>query len=623
MLSRDLSVYNMIKSQAQRWPNAIAIGAPGRVPLTYSRLLTQVERTVETLNAMGLGRGDRIAIVLPNGPEMAVALLAVAAGSTCAPLNPAYRATELDFSLSDLNVSALIVSPAVDQVASSVARSRGIRVITLSPVSQAEAGLFVFEGEEGAKGTGGSFTQPDDVALVLHTSGTTSRPKIVPLTQANICTSAHNTRTALHLTESDRCLNIMPLFHIHGLVGALLSSLAAGASVICTPGFYAPKFLQWMDDFRPTWYTAVPTMHQSILQRAKANREVAARCPLRFIRSCSSALPTRVMEEMQEVFNTPVIEAYGMTEASHQMASNPLPPRQRKPGSVGLAAGPEIAIMDEQGNLLPVGEVGEIVIRGANVTAGYENNPTANQSAFTAGWFRTGDQGYLDVDGYLFIKGRIKEIINRGGEKISPGEIDETLMEHPAIAQAITFAVPDNRLGEEVAAAVVPRPGATVTEREIREFAARRLSDFKVPSQVLIVDEIPKGPTGKPRRIGLAELLGLTQTKAAPSHSTTPFVPPRTDLEIMLARLWSEVLGIERIGINDNFLQLGGESILATRIVARLRQTLDVELSLVTFFENPTVAGLAAIVEELVLDQIERLSAEEAQSMIEQQITTG
>ena len=301
----------------------------------------------------------------------------------------------------------------------------------------------------------------------------------------------------------------MPLFHIHGLIAAVLSSLYAGASVACMPGFNALKFFSWFDEIKPTWYTAVPTMHQAILARAGRNQEILERNPLRFIRSSSSSLPGPVMKELEEVFGAPVIESYGMTEAAHQMASNPLPPHERRPGCVGIAAGPEVAIMAQDGELLAPGKIGEVVIRGDNVAQGYENNDKANAEAFTSGWFRTGDQGQMDEAGYLTLTGRLKEIINRGGEKISPREVDEILMSHPAVAQAVVFAMPHEKLGEEVAAAIVLREGEEVSEREIRDFAAQRLAAFKVPHKALFLDEIPKGATGKLQRIGLAEKLGL------------------------------------------------------------------------------------------------------------------
>jgi len=314
-------------------------------------------------------------------------------------------------------------------------------------------------------------------------------------------------------------------------------------------------------------------------------------------------LPPQVLAELEEVFRTPVIEAYGMTEAAHQVASTPLPPRPRKAGSVGLAAGPEIAFMDEEGNLLRGGEVGEVVIRGPNVTSGYENNPAANAGAFIRGWFRTGDQGVLDAEGYVFLRGRLKEVINRGGEKISPREVDEVLLSHPAVAQAVTFAVPHPTLGEDVAAAVVPREGALVTEAQLREFAAGRVAHFKVPRQVVFLAEVPKGPTGKVQRIGLAERLGITTRPRPPLEEKAPFCAPRTPVEEVLASLWGEVLGLERVGVHDHFLDAGGDSLLATRLLSRVCDRLQLELPLTSFFDAPTVADQAVIVEQILLDE--------------------
>mgnify|MGYP003668054497 CR=1 FL=1 len=492
---------------------APAIGAPGRDAITYAGLRALAEATVARLNELGIGRDDRVAIVLPNSPEMASAFVTIGCAATTAPLNPAYREEEFDFYLDDLNAKALVVEKGSESPALAVAQRRKIPVLTLVTDETGPAGNFSLEGAgTGSAAASGGPAQPDDVALVLHTSGTTSRPKIVPLTQRNVTASAKHIGASLKLVPEDRCLNIMPLFHIHGLIAAVLSSLAAGASVHCAPGFNALRVFNWLDEVEPSWYTAVPTMHQAILSRASRNPESLARARknLRLVRSSSSSLPPQVMAELEKTFDAPVVEAYGMTEAAHQMACNPLPPAARKPGSVGIAAGPEVRIMDENGpQLLSVGEIGEIVIRGPNVTPGYENNPEANATAFTDGWFRTGDQGTMDNEGYISITGRLKEIINRGGEKISPREVDEILMDHPAVAQAVTFAMPHAKLGEEVAAAIVLREGQSAEESEVREFVAKHLADFKVPRKVLILDEIPKGATGKLQRIGLAEKLGL------------------------------------------------------------------------------------------------------------------
>jgi acyl-CoA synthetase (AMP-forming)/AMP-acid ligase II len=485
--------------------DAPAIGAPDRKTMTHGELRALCDATVKSLNAMGIGRGDRVAMVLPNGPEMAAAFIAVACGATTAPLNPAYRAEEFDFYLSDLHAKALVILDKMESPALAMAQARGIAVVRLVP--SGTAGDFTLKADISGTPEKSGFAEEGDIALVLHTSGTTSRPKIVPLSQTNVTASAYHIGNSLGLREADVCLNIMPLFHIHGLIAATLSSIAAGASVVCTPGFNALKFFTWFEEANPTWYTAVPTMHQAILMRAERNSDIIKKGRLRLVRSSSASLPPQVMESLEATFGVPVIEAYGMTEAAHQMASNPLPPHPRFPGCVGIAAGPDVAIMDESGKLLIPGEVGEIVIRGRNVTAGYEANPDANAKAFTNGWFRTGDQGVMDEAGYLRLTGRLKEQISRGGEKISPLEIDTVIMDHPSVAQVVTFGVPHDKLGEDVAAAVVLREGAVCDERELRAFVGSRVADFKVPRKIIFLDEIPKGATGKLQRIGLHEKL--------------------------------------------------------------------------------------------------------------------
>jgi oxalate---CoA ligase len=488
--------------------DAVAIAAHDAPPLTYEGLRALIERTCATLNDLGIGLGDRVAIVLPNGPEMAAAFLCVASAATSAPLNPGYKQDEFEFYLEDLKAKALIVETGSESPALRAAEKLGVALLTLIPERQVGAGAFELSGSPLGAAIRPGPAKPDDVALILHTSGTTSRPKIVPLAHANIWTSARSIAASLELSENDRALNVMPLFHIHGLIAGLCAPLSRGGAVFCTPGFNALKFFADMEEAKPTWYTAVPTMHQTILTRAGRHKDLIARHPLRFVRSSSSSLPPTVIGELEAAFHCPVIEAYGMTEATHQMASNPLN-GIRKPGSVGVPAGPEIAIMDEAGLLMSRGETGEVVIRGENVTVAYENNPKANGEAFVNGWFRTGDQGVIDADGYLTLTGRLKEIINRGGEKISPREVDEALMDHPAVLQAVAFAVPHPMLGEDVGAAVVLREGLTATEQELGAFLSERLAAFKTPRKILFLAEIPKGATGKLQRIGLAQKLGL------------------------------------------------------------------------------------------------------------------
>jgi len=500
---------------AEHSPDARAIGAPGRAWLTYGGLRELSAEVAAMLHGFGIGRGDRVAIVLPNGPEMATAFVTIAQVATTAPLNPAYRQEEYEFYLEDLQAKALVVAEDYVGPALPAAAKSGLAILRLAFNPDDPAGVFTLSAGNTVGSSIEFAAEEDDIALILHTSGTTSRPKIVPLIQSNIFASAQNIVASLALTPDDRGLNVMPLFHIHGLIAAVSASLAAGAQISCAPGFNALRFFAQLDEVEPTWYTAVPTMHQAILSRAARNSHIIERIGLRFLRSSSASLPAPVMEELGVTFNAPVIEAYGMTEATHQMCCNPLPPGVQKPGSVGIAAGPEVQIADEVKNeLLDPTVIGEIVISGPNVTPGYEGNPKANKDNFfvVAGkrWFRTGDQGAYDGAGYLHLTGRLKEIINRGGEKISPLEVDAVLLAHPEIAQVVCFAVPHSKLGEEIAAAAVLSEGSELSEKDVRTFAADRLADFKVPRYVVILDEIPKGATGKILRIGMAERLGMT-----------------------------------------------------------------------------------------------------------------
>jgi acyl-CoA synthetase (AMP-forming)/AMP-acid ligase II len=587
---------HVLEHQAKRIPDAPAILAPGRASLTYGGLHQHIDTTRRALRARGIGHRDRVAVMLPNGPEMAVTVVAVAASAACVPMNPAYEAEEVDRYFTDLRPRALIMQSGIDSPARRVALSRGIRVVELSSASDAEAGRFTLTGGEGEPASDEQ-VRPSDVALLLLTSGTTSRPKIVPLTHANICTSAYAHGRALALRETDRCLNVLPLFHGHGLIATVLASLAAGASVVCTTGFDVNSFSAWLAACQPTWFSAVPTMHQAILAQARHKGELALNCRLRFVRSSSAPLPPRIFAELEQTFETPVIEWYGMGEvAASPIACNPLPPSQRKPGSVGVPVGLDVAIMDEGGTLLAGGQTGQVVVRGPSVIAGYDGNPTATAAAFAGDWLKTGDLGFFDDDGYLFLTGRIREIINRGGEKISPKEVDEVLLEHPGVAEVVTFSIPHATLGEDVASAIVLRPDAVATPKDIRQFAIGRIADFKIPRQVLIVTEIPKGPTGKVQRIGLAAKLGLTKDTALPRA----LVAPRTPLETMLARRWAEILQVEQIGIHDDFFAIGGDSLSAAAVLRHIHDITTIELEISRFFEAPTVAEVAHYLEQMM-----------------------
>ena len=481
--------------------DTLALTAPGGFEASYGELRDTVTRLAGQLRAAGVASGDRVALVLPNGPATALSFLAAASVGTAAPLNPRYREEELRRSFEELRVGVVIAPGGAE----GISETAGVRRLTIEG-----EGIDLTLAEHGAPlpVEAGPAPAVDDIAMVLQTSGTTSRPKTVPLAHANLAVSAANIVDALALTAADRGLIVMPLFHIHGLVAGLLAPLAAGGAIACPPDFNAFRFFEWLEELHPTWYTAVPTMHQLILGRAERHAVVVG-SQLRFVRSSSAPLPPVVLERIEATFGAPMVEAYGMTEASHQMSAQPLPPGIRKAGSVGRPTGIEMAILDANGALLPASIRGEVAIRGASVTAGYEANTEANATAFTNGWFRTGDEGYLDEDGYLFLTGRLKEIINRGGEKVAPREVEEVILRHAAVRQAVCFAVPHEKLGEDVGAAIVLNGEADLGEAAVRDLCAEHLAAFKVPRTVVFVGEIPVGPTGKLQRIGLAERLGL------------------------------------------------------------------------------------------------------------------
>jgi acyl-CoA synthetase (AMP-forming)/AMP-acid ligase II len=465
--------------------------------VSYDQLREQVSAVADAFASAGIEPGDRIAMSLPNGLHMIVCFLAASIAGTAAPLNPNYRYEEFLFFLQDTNAKLLVVPP---QGADEARRAAAVQKV---PVITAEVKGGVVELSPRARGKTATQPHPDAVALILHTSGSTGRPKRVPLRHRNLTASGMNIVSTYGLTPGDIALVAMPLFHIHGLVASTLSTLLSGGTVIVPSKFNPLSFSRTAHDYRVTWYSAVPTIHSFLLalgERPGMNGN------LRFIRSCSAPLSPAMMNDLETAFGSPVIEAYGMTEASHQVASNPLPPDSRKPGYVGLGTGVKIGIMDGAGNLLPSGTAGEVVIQGPNVIDGYENNPDANAASFTNGWFRTGDQGVLDSESYLQLIGRIKELIIRGGEKISPREIDEVLLAHPAIAEAVCFGVPHPTWGEEVAAAIVLR--STTTESEVLAFCRERLADFKRPKRIHIVQEIPRTATGKVRRSAVADTFG-------------------------------------------------------------------------------------------------------------------
>jgi acyl-CoA synthetase (AMP-forming)/AMP-acid ligase II/acyl carrier protein/NRPS condensation-like uncharacterized protein len=575
-------------------PDRDAILAPGRPAVTYGALLSRANDVVRGLRGLGVGPSDRVAVVLPSGPDAAVEMIAVAAGAVCVPLNPGYTADEWQRYFGDLQVSALVTRADMDSASRGLAHANGIPVIDLALRPGDGPGAFSLVGAEAARILDGELAPSAGDAFILLTSGTSSRPKMVPLTHAAVCLSAYNVGAHVTLGSADRLLNVLPLFHVHGLVSGVLAALAAGSSVVCTAGFDAAAFLGWLKEFRPTWYTAVPAIHQGVLSAAGVDKRSARQSALRLIRSASSTLAPSVTGGLEALFGVPVIDTYGMTEAASQIAANPL--GRRKAGSVGQPAGAEIAIMDSDGRQLPAGKRGEIALRGPTITRGYDNDSAATASAFRDGWFRTGDLGYLDRDGYLFIVGRIKDIINRGGQKIAPAEVEQALLSHPDVVEAAAFSVFHRRLGEDVAAAVVLRRGAKVGAHDLRDFARTCLARYKVPGLIRIVPEIPKGAAGKIKRNELGVALSITLPTVRVERGGN-MVLPRSELEWQLAKIWEDLLEINQIGIDEDVFALGADSITVTQVLLSLQARFGADFSFKDIFDAPTVSALAARLE--------------------------
>ena len=566
----EFGLVEELKRRSESCLDAPAILAPGRDPVTYRELCREAGELARTLRTMGLERCDTVALVLPDGPEVLPAFLGVTDVAACAPLNPALRESEFEFFLRDLGARAVILPAAAASPARSAAKSLGISVL---------------DGGREAELCRRTHPMEDDGAvLLLYTSGTTGGAKLVPLTASNFRAMLVNAQRTFGLGAGDRFLAMMPLFHAQGLISSC-AQLMAGGAVICTPGFHAGSFPDWVEDFRPTWYTAGPTLHRAILAVARATPWMIERCSLRFVRSIGGALPASLLAELEDVLHVPVLEGYGSTEAGSVTSNGILACR----GSVGRSVGPEVAIMSDSGVLLPPGEEGEIVLRGPAVMSGYRHNPEANRAAFHDGWFRTGDLGWLDEDGFLFLTGRLKEVISRGGEKVLPGEIDAVLAGHPAVVDVAAFAMRHPTLDEEVAAAVVVREGEMVAEQELRQLAATRLAPFKVPRRIFFVEAIPKNATGKPKRVALSEQLAAESSYVAPSSQA----------EKELAGIWSRILKKDKVGRSDDFFSLGGDSFGLTVMLTEVQAHFlgDRELDTSDFLASPDLATLARCIE--------------------------
>ena len=626
---RFATIPNLLASQAERIGAARALLSRSGEQLSYQQLNERVCKIADQLRSWGLSPRSRIGIVAPNGLNMSVVLLAITSTSVAAPLNPSFREHEFQSYLDDIQVDCIVVLE--EDRASSVrfvAEKKGIPIIELAPdgiTLSASAELVKVLGQRDQRFPGAihSGPNPDDTALILLTSGSTGRSKRVPLTHRNLCASVADICHSLQLNQCDICLSMWEQFHIGGVTDLLLAPLASGGEIICTGGFNVEEFFTILDALSPTWFQGVPTTLHEIFAVAKRTGRSSAKTSLRFIRSVASALPPELMERIEELFQVPVVQTYGMTEAGPLIASNPLPPGARKAGSTGPSSGTLISIRSPDGHELGPYETGEILVKGENVVAEYERDEKASAKAWRDGWFVTGDTGYLDADGYLFLKGRTKEQINRGGEKIYPQEIDDVLSTHPEIEQAASFSVKHPTLGEDVAVAVVVRQNSNLDAQGIRRFVASRLSDFKVPKTVLLLSSLPRSSIGKVKRDMLAALAELQNNKLQ-------YAPPETNLQKILVKVWTEELGVQRVGLDDDFAQLGGDSLSSVRLFLTIEKLFGVNLDSIALDENITVRQLATLIEALpnynrIFDRVAQLGedAEFAQASIEKLLSNA
>jgi acyl-CoA synthetase (AMP-forming)/AMP-acid ligase II/acyl carrier protein len=586
--SSSSDILSALRLTAGRAPDAIALMEPGGSELTYDALLARVEAIAAVLAGVaGAGRRPRVGIVLPNGLDMAVTLLGVTCAGAALPFNPTYKAAEYEAYFRETRLDALLVSATDEGEAVATARALALPLLRL-----ASDGAI-----HGVSGSPGNVPQPaaDDVALVLLTSGSTGRAKAVPLTHRNVCTSAGDVARSMGLSPSDRCLAMWEQFHVGGLVDLLLAPLLSGGTLICTPGFDAARFFELLPVVRPSWFQGVPATLNELVVHARRNAIAVAPHSLRLLRSVAAALPPQVMQDIEETFGVPVLQTFGMTEAGPLITSTALPPALRKPGSVGHSCGPQLRIVGPAGETLPVGGTGEVAVRGDNVFAGYENDPEANAQQFRAGWFHTGDLGHLDPDGDLFLTGRIKQLINRGGEKVNPQELDDALMTHEAVAQAACYAVPHRTLGEDVAAAVVLRDGRTVGPEELRTFLRARLAAFKVPARIRIVDDLPRNMIGKIDRMALSR---LDSGPADETGGVAASADGASGTEQTIAAIWAEELELPKVGLDADFFAVGGDSLSAVRVFLAVEAAFGRKLPEEMLGQITTVRAMARAVDE-------------------------
>ncbi|MDA9983350.1 AMP-binding protein, partial [Gammaproteobacteria bacterium] len=594
-MNRPDTIDSLFRQLAKVLGDHNALSTPGREALSFFELYTLIEGTRSWFANHGFGAGDRIGLAVSQRPEMAAAFLATACSATAVPVNPNATLAENEALLAYLGVTALIVSEASGGICGDAAARIGITRILLTPLSDRPAGCFQLESERQCAASSRKSLTGTDVAFLMSTSGASNTPKIVPISHDLALTRAFTEAGAFELDRSDCCLNFRPLYLHSGLNAGLLVPLCVGGCVVLPPDFDARAFPDILLEQRVTWFLGNPAYNQAILERFAGNNQTNPSPNLRFIRSSSYSLPPDQMAALENLFGVPVLERYGGTEAGI-IARNPPPPEERRPGTVGRAVDSELAVVDDQGRPLPPGVTGEVVVRGQCVINSYEGDSPASDEAFFGDWYRTGDLGSCDSDGFLRILGRQQDFINRGGLKVSVHEVEGALLEHSAVVDAACFAVPHPTLGEEVWAAVVFDAQDLADEADILAFAGRFLAESKVPRRLIVVDELPRTATGKLRRFEMTAMYDSKPgrlTCGAPRENC--FTSP---LQSALATVWHDVLNIDGLGPDDDFFMLGGDSLSAVRLLVAVEDVFGVQLPIGVVFDlGRTIAGMTSAIE--------------------------
>jgi acyl-CoA synthetase (AMP-forming)/AMP-acid ligase II/thioesterase domain-containing protein len=595
--SDDQSIPSTIKQAIERQclinPDRPAIVSTDFGHLTYAELDRVVREIGKGLRAAGFGRFARVGVAVPSGPHAALVILSVSCSAIAIPLNPKQTFEEIEASFANLRPDCLLIWQHSECAARSIAERHGIHTLEIHPGHETRLNVHLTPVRDLIPAADEEL-DTEEPAFILQTSGTTSRPKLIPFSHRNMLAAAARLRAWFKLTSEDRCLSVSPVYYSHGLKVTVLTPLLTGGSVAFPTDAMKVDYREWFGALRPTWYSAGPTLHRMVFDQARVQSDPHRTHSLRFILSGGAPLQTELLAGLGSTFQVPVVEHYGSSEAA-QIAANLPPPGPSKPGTVGVPWPDTLVVVGEEGNAVPPGTQGEVLVRGPTVIAGYLNAPELNSASFIDGWLRTGDIGSLDQDGFLTIHGRSNDLINRGGEKVSPIEVEEALIAHPAVADAAAFSVPHSRLGEDVAAAVVLRPGASADPHQLRTYLSEKMVSFKVPRRIVVVNVLPKGPTGKVLRRRLSETFG-----SGGSYVPSDVKSPAADLASRLTPIWERLLNKSPISIDDDFFEAGGDSLLAVQMLIELERVIGRPVPNSVLFETSTIRALT---ERLVRDR--------------------